>query len=386
LNSTAISRPGRWYGDIQGIIVLTLLGLMAIGIAMVHSASGYLSIQESDNPLRLLEKHCFFVVASVIVLCAFSMVDYRWLMKEKVLWSLAIFTLGLLVVVLLFPPVNGARRWIRLGAVSFQPSELAKLTGILFFADFLVRRQDRIRTFAHGFLPSVAMAGGLSGLIVAERDLGTPVLLFCVLSAVMLAGGVRVIYMFVTGAAGASAVYLLIKLFKFRMDRIWAFLDPWQFPETSGYQVIQSMVAIHTGGTAGVGLGRGLQKHGFLPAHTSDFIFAMVGEELGLIGCAVLVLLFGVLLFCGLRVVQRAPDLAAALVAIGVVTSVGLQAIIHMGVVTCLFPTKGISLPFVSAGGSSMLLSAAGIGILLNIASQSRPQEAQDFQESVVVP
>jgi len=357
---------------------------MSVGVLMIYSASSYLSIQHAADPLWLFRKHLIFVVASVVTLCAFSMFSYQRLLEQRTLYAMVGVTVALLLIVLVCPPINGARRWIRVGSISFQPSELAKLVAILFFADFLTRRQDRVWTFKHGFLPSVLIAGGLCALIVAERDLGTPALLFCVLSAVMLAGGVHHAYILIMAGVGASAAYLLIRLFQFRMERIWAFLDPWQYPETAGYQVIQSMVAINAGGATGVGLGQGLQKHGFLPAHTSDFIFSLVGEELGAIGCGIVIVLFGLLLACGLKVIRNAPDLRSALVAVGIVTLIGLQAIIHMGVVTCLFPTKGIALPFISAGGSSMLLTAAAVGILLNIASQSQPAEAEAPQERVV--
>lgn len=384
MSNSATPRAGRGFDETRSVIILCVLGLLAIGVLMIYSASSYLSIQQSADPLWLFRKHLIFVVASVVTLCAFSMFNYQRLLEPRTLWAMVGVTVALLLLVLVCPPINGARRWIRVGSISFQPSELAKLVAILFFADFLTRRQDKVRTFQHGFLPSVLIAGGLCALIVAERDLGTPVLLFCVLSAVMLAGGVHHAYILIMAGGGASAVYLLIRLFQFRMERIWAFLDPWQYPETAGYQVIQSMVAIHAGGPTGVGLGLGLQKHGFLPAHTSDFIFALIGEELGAIGCGIVVVLCGLLLAGGLKVIRNAPDLRSALVAVGIVTSIGLQAIIHMGVVTCLFPTKGIALPFVSAGGSSMLLAAAGVGILLNIASQSRPAEAEVPQGGLV--
>ena len=318
---------------------------------------------------------------AVLVFC---FIDYRILLSKWSLCLLGTATLALLVVVLLCPRINGAKRWIVVGGFSFQPSELAKLTGTLFFAWFLARKGEGIRKFLTGFTPCVLIAGGVAFLVVLERDLGTPVLLFTVFSLLIVAGGARVWHLLVPLAGGAAAVFYLIWKHPFRVDRILAFLDPWKDPEGAGYQVIQSMVAVQSGGMLGAGLGKGMQKHGFLPAPLNDFIFALVNEELGFVGCLLVIALLSVFVYGGWRIVQRTTDIRAALIAIGIVGTIGVQAIIHMGVVTCLLPTKGIALPFVSAGGSSMLVTAMGVGILLNISAQTPEAEARSPEELVL--
>ncbi|MBI2191732.1 MAG: putative lipid II flippase FtsW [Planctomycetes bacterium] len=354
----------------EATVRLVVFVLLAFGCVVVYSTATGLPPVGGADPLGYVKKHVIFALASFVLMLAFSLVDYHQFLTDRVRWVTAGVTLALLGIVLLFPPINGARRWIHLGALSFQPSELAKLTVVLFLARFLSDRRERMGRFVDGFLPAAAIGCGVAALILLERDLGTPLLLLSVVSVMMLAAGVRLWHFLLLLPAAAPTVYVFVTSARFRLDRLKIFVDPWVDPQGAGYQVIQSLVAIHSGGWLGQGLGRGLQKHGYLPAHFTDFIFAVVAEELGFLGCLLVIGLFGVFLACGVKVVLRAPDLPGALLAAGIVASLGLQAILNIGVVTCLLPTKGIALPFVSVGGSSMLFTGAGVGLLLNIARQ----------------
>lgn len=369
------SRPSSMNAT-EGMILLTVFILLAFGAVVVLSTASSVPAAAGADPFLYVKKHVIFALASFITLLAFSLIDYHWFLRTRVLWSLAGLTVGLLVAVLLFPPINGAKRWIHLGALSFQPSELAKLAMVLVLARFLADRGDRRGRITQEFLPPAAWGGGLAMLILLERDLGTPILLLCVMTMVMLAAGIRAWHFLMVLPVAAPAVYLLVTSARFRMDRLRMFLDPWADSQGAGYQVIQSMVAIHSGGLLGDGLGRGLQKHGYLPAHFTDFIFAVIAEEMGFVGCALVILLFGLFLHYGLRVIRRSPDLPGALIAVGIVGTIGLQAIINIGVVCSLLPTKGLALPFVSVGGSSMLFMGAGAGILLNVARQGAGEES----------
>ncbi|MDP6359386.1 MAG: putative lipid II flippase FtsW [Planctomycetota bacterium] len=362
--------------ECRGAILLSIFALMAMGTLFVFSASVYYPIAGVEDPFRHFRKHLFFVFGSALIMCVLSYFNYRFFLKDAILFLLGFITLALLVLVLIpgvGAQINGAKRWIRFAGLSFQPSELAKLTGILFCARFLTQYSDRLKDWKQGFLPVVAVIGFLAGLIVLEKDLGTPVLLVSVMFIMLLAGGARADHIALVTAVGIPLVIFLIRWDAYRMKRILAFINPWQDARGTGYQLIQSWIGIHEGGISGVGLGQGMQKQGFLPAHMNDFIFAMVGEEMGAIGVSMLIALFAVFLYAGWKIIVNAPDQPGALIATGVVATIGLQMLIHMLVNVGLMPTKGISLPFVSLGGSSMLVTAAGIGLLLNVAAQASP-------------
>jgi cell division protein FtsW len=376
-------RPVTRFGDTQTAILLSVLGLLVLGTIIISSTGITLVTPEDGDAFRQVRKHILFVVGSCLLLLVFSLIDYRVWLRRRVLFALGGIALVLLLVVLACPKVNGARRWIRIGAFSFQPSEFAKIVGVLFMAWFLTRLQPQIRSFRYGFLPAIGVAFGLAGLVLLERDVGTPVLIVAVLSMMMLAAGVRLLHFLILIPLPVIALALLVGLVRFRLDRLKAFLNPWEDPLGTGYQVIQSMVAFSSGGLFGTGLGRGFQKHGFLPAHFTDFVFALVAEEMGLLGTTLVIALFGVFLLGGIRAVRRSPEFTAGLLAFGIVSMVCLQALVNIGVVTSMLPTKGLALPFVSVGGSSMLFTAAGVGILLNIAGQGveetdAPQEGQE--------
>jgi cell division protein FtsW len=362
--------------ECRGAILLSIFALMAMGTLFVFSASVYYPIAGVEDPFKHFRKHLFFVFGSSLTMCGLSYFNYRVFLKDAILYLLGFITLSLLVLVLIpgvGAEINGAKRWIRIAGLSFQPSELAKLTGILFCARFFTEYSGRLQDWKQGFLPAVAAIGFLASLIVLEKDLGTPVLIVSVLFIMLLAGGARADHLALVTTAGIPLVILLIRWDSYRMKRILTFINPWTDAQGTGYQLIQSWIGFHEGGISGVGLGQGMQKQGFLPAHMNDFIFAMVGEEMGAIGVSILIALFSVFFYAGWKIIVNAPDKPGALIATGVVAMIGLQMLIHMLVNVGLIPTKGIALPFVSLGGSSMLVTAAGIGLLLNIAAQASP-------------
>jgi len=261
---------------------------------------------------------------------------------------------------------------LRIGAVGFQPSELGKLALILYLADYLTRKQDKIKSFSRGFFPPMLVLGGMTGLILIQPDLGTVVLLGIVSLILLFVAGIRIIYLGGLVLFSLPALYFLISGVGYRQRRILAFLNPWQHATGAGYQIVQSFLALGSGGIKGVGLGESRQKLFYLPASYTDFIFSIVGEELGFIGTVSLVVLFLVFLWAGIRVAYQSPDLFGYLLGIGITVAISLQAIINIGVATGSLPTKGISLPFISFGGSSLLFNMMGVGLLLNISRRHK--------------
>jgi cell division protein FtsW len=287
----------------------------------------------------------------------------------------------LLVAVFAFPPINGARRWIRFAGMSMQPSEISKLALAIFLARFLERRAGREGEFWGTFVPCVALTGLLAVLVVAEPDLGTAMMLAVVCAVVLFTAGARLKHMALAAAPALVGVAGLLIFVPFRMRRMTAFLDPWADPQGTSYQVVQSLLAVGSGGVDGLGFTQGRQKMFFLPFAHSDFIFAVVGEELGLLGGLAVIALFGLLLWRGMRAVMRAPDRFGMLLGIGIVTGIVAQALFNMSVVLALLPTKGIPLPFISYGGSSLVPTLFAVGVLLNISQQAGA--ARDFGFSV---
>jgi len=266
-----------------------------------------------------------------------------------------------------FSPINGARRWIKLKMFSIQPSEISKLTLTIFLAYFLEKRAGEEGLFWKTFVPCAFVTGALALLVVAEPDLGTALMLAVTFAVVVYTAGARVTHLGLAAAPALVGLAGLLIFVPFRVRRLTAFLDPWADPQGASYQVVQSLIAVGSGGVHGLGFAQGKQKLFFLPFAHSDFIFAVVGEELGLIGACGVVLLFGLFLWRGMRTVLRAPDRFGMLLALGVVTAIVAQALFNISVVLAMVTTKGIPLPFISYGGSLMVSTLAAVGILLNI-------------------
>jgi cell division protein FtsW len=273
----------------------------------------------------------------------------------------------MLIGVLFSPPINGTRRWFGLGGLGVQPSELAKLAGVLFTALILERRMHRIDELSYSLLPIAIVVGALAGLILLQPDFGTAMSLLLVVVAMVFAAGLNYRYLVGAVLVALPAVYIVLVSAPYRRRRLLAFWDPWADPLGDGFQIIQSLIAVGTGGVFGRGLMEGVQKLFYLPEPHTDFIFAVIGEELGLIGATGVLACFCLIGWRGLRIALRAEDSFGSLVALGITSMIVVQALVNMSVVLGLMPTKGIPLPLVSAGGSSLLISLLGMGVLLNI-------------------
>ncbi|HKB26891.1 MAG TPA: putative lipid II flippase FtsW, partial [Methylomirabilota bacterium] len=282
---------------------------------------------------------------------------------------------GALLVLVLVPPIgqaiNGTRRWIRLGPVSFQPAELAKLALVVYLAAFLAKKREGLRDFRQGLLPPLAVAGALAALVLAQPDLGNCLTLLALTFGLLYLAGVRPVHLGLVLAPAVPLLALAIWVAPYRLRRITAFVDPWADPRGSGFQIIQSWLAFGNGGILGEGIGGSKQKLFYLPESHTDFIFAIIGEELGFVGAAAIVGLFVVLVWRGLRIGLRAPDPFGAYLALGITVLIATQTLVNLGVVTGLLPTKGLPLPFISFGGSALLVTMLSTGVLLNISQHA---------------
>ncbi|HEA47101.1 MAG TPA: putative lipid II flippase FtsW [bacterium] len=354
-----------------GLFLITL-ALISIGIIMVYSASAILSLDKYNDSYFFLKRQLAWVFLGLVGMLFAARVNYRAL--PKLLKPALFFTLLLLILVL-FPQfgkeVAGARRWLRMGDFTLQPSELAKLILILYMADTLSRKKEKIKNFTYGFLPPLIILGTIFILILLQPDLGTALIILVVILGMLFVSGVRLKHLFFLFLITLPSIWLLINKVGYRKRRILAFLDPWSDPLGDGYQIIQSLIALGSGGILGRGLGEGTQKLFYLPAPHTDFIFAILGEELGFLGGMAVIILFGAFIYFGARIARRAPDLFGSLLALGITTWIGLQAMINIGVATGTLPTKGIPLPFISFGGSSLIFSLIGVGFLLSISLRS---------------
>lgn len=349
------------------VLFATVLTLLTLGVVMLFSASAVYAREQLGSPYALLWRQLLWLALGVAAMLAVLNLDYRRLRQPAAIFTAIFFVLALLVAVLFLDPARHAHRWIRLGSLSLQPSELAKLVLILFLAYFLDRRRHAVNDAPGTLLPAAALVAIFAGLVVLEPDLGTAVLLLLITGSIFFISGMRLRYLAYLALLVLPVGYLLIVQVPYRFARIRAFLDPAADPQGSSFQMLQSLIAVGSGGVTGVGLMDGKQKLFYLPEAHADFIFAVIGEELGLLGAAAVVVLFGVFCWRGLRVVARAPDSFARLLATGVTAMVTWQAMINLSVVLGLMPTKGIPLPFISYGGTGLLVMLLGTGLLLNL-------------------
>jgi len=344
----------------------TLL-LLGVSLVMVYSASAVYSMDKFDSPYKFLSKQAAFIGAGLVLLIAGMRVDYHEYRRPAVIWTVLTVAVVLLLVVFGFPKINDTRRWITLPGLTIQPSEFAKLAAIFFTAALLERRMHRINEIKYALLPIGIMAGILTGLIVSEPDFGTSAALAGVVLVMVFAAGLSFRYLAVVVGVLVPLAAVVARLEPYRVSRITAFLHPDADPTGASYQLNQSLIAVGSGGVLGRGLMAGVQKLYYIPEAHTDFIYAIVSEELGLIGATVILACFCIISVRGLRAAMYAPDRLGALLATGLTAMIVLQAFINVSVVLGLVPTKGIPLPFVSNGGSSMLVNLAAMGILLNI-------------------
>jgi cell division protein FtsW len=348
--------------------------LVGLSIVMVYSASAVVALERLGRPSLFLIKQGLWAALGIAVLGVVMRVDYRTYRAPAFIWSsLAIVGLGL-VAVLFSPPVNNARRWFAIGGLGVQPSELAKLSAIFFIAALLERRMHRINDVGYSLAPIGLVVACLVGLIMLEPDFGTSMSLVLVAGVMVFAAGVNYTYLVGAALVALPAIAVIAMGASYRRRRLLAFLNPWEDPLGDGFQIIQSLIAVGTGGVWGRGLMNGVQKLFYLPEPHTDFIYSVISEELGLIGATAVLICFCVITWRGLRVALRAPDSFGALLAVGLTTMVAVQAFVNISVVLGLMPTKGIPLPFVSAGGSSLLINLLGMGILLNVSQHASPQ------------
>ena len=353
-------------------LVLAVTALTAFGLVMVFSASEAQGWLWFHNAAYYFERQLMWLALGVVLLFAGASVDYHRL--RPLAWPLGIATVVLMVLVLLphfGVEVNGARRWLRLGPLQMQPAELAKIAAIIFMALWLERHRDRLSSLENGVVPFLALLAFTILLVILERDLGTTLILAGILLAQFLVAGGRKRHVLLLALIMALCVYLFIRMEPYRLHRILAFVDPWSDPLNTGFQAIQSVVALGSGGFTGLGLGHSIQKYQWLPFAHTDFIFAIVGEETGLLGTSAVLALFGLFAYRGYRVALKAPDAFGSLLACGVTTWIALQALINIAAVTVTLPTTGIPLPFISYGGSSLAIALLAVGILINVSTQS---------------
>lgn len=358
------------------MLAATIL-LVAVGLVMVYSSSAVLANRQYGDSLFFFKRQLIWAAVGLAGMALASRIPYTvWVSAGPVLFVGSMLLLILVLIPGMGTELNGSRRWFRLGPWTAQPSEMARLTVVIFLSGYLVRKHARIREFFGGFLPPVILVGGVLGLILAEPDLGTAVVLGAVAALLLFIGGARWIHIGAVGLMALPMLYALIMKMGYRRERMMAFLDPWQDPSDSGFQVIQSFIALGKGGIFGVGLGEGRQKLFFLPYPHTDFIFAVIGEETGLVGTLAVTGLFLALAWRGFSVALRAPDLFGRYLAFGLTLLVTGQAFVNMAVVTGLLPTKGLTLPFLSYGGSSLVFNLAAMGILLNISKAARRERS----------
>jgi cell division protein FtsW len=356
--------PDKW-------LFAATVGLALFGVVMVYSASAVMAQRENGSQFYYVIKQGIWTGIGFAVMLAAMQFDYGRLRDRRIVYGLLLLTTLALVAVFAFGKVNGAHRWIKFQGFSIQPSEMSKLSLAIFLAYFLEKRTGEENSFWRTFVPCVFVTGLLAVLVVAEPDLGTAMMLAVVFGALIYAAGARLSHLALVAAPALVGVAGLLIFVPFRMRRMIMFLDPWADPQGSGFQVVQSLIAIGSGGPNGLGFAQGKQKMLFLPFAHSDFIFAVIGEELGLLGTLTVVFVFGLFLWRGIRTSLLAPDRFGMLLSLGLVTGIVAQALFNISVVLSLVPTKGIPLPFISYGGSSLVPTLAAVGILLNISQHS---------------
>lgn len=352
-------------------VIYVVVALLGFSIVTVYSTD-MATVGSGGNGYQFM-KHLLWILVSSLLLMTMSLVDYHYLQKL----SIPILVISLILLSLVLLPgigtvTNGARRWIRFNHIlGIQPSEFAKLAVIIFISGYIAKNHSRMSEFKCGFIVPIGVTALTSALVMKEPDFGTAAFI-AILSLIMLiVGGTRIIFICFTSIAFVPFIHKMLFEVSYRKDRLTAFLDPWKDPSGTGYHIIQSWIALGSGGLTGLGIGGSKQKLFFLPESNSDFIFTILGEEFGFLGVIAVIALFLLLLWQGLRIVHRTRDMFGFFLGLGITVMFGLQAIINIAVVSGIVPTKGIPLPFVSSGGSSLLFSMIGIGILVNVARQS---------------
>ena len=356
----------------EGAILFPVLLLVGFGIIMVYSASSAIAMEKYNNHLYFMQRQVIFCLVSLGVMFTAASFPFRFL--RLLAYPVLIFAMVLLCLVhvpSMGLTAGGACRWINLWGFTFQPAEFTKLALIIFLAYSLSKKQELIRNFSVGFMPHVLIFALLALLIMLQPDFGTVVILGMVTWLMMFIAGVPILHLLIPVPFLIPIIYFLVYKVDYRMNRILAFLNPWDDPLNTGYQITHSLKAFGSGGLFGKGIGMGMQKLHYLPEAHTDFIFSIIGEELGLIGVFLILFLFSVVLWRGAGIARRSGSLFGSFAAAGLTAGLGIQAIINMGVALGVLPTKGLTLPFLSYGGTSLLVNMTGMGILMNIGAST---------------
>ena len=356
---------------VRSSIFLIVAILISVGVVMIYSASSIYAYSAMGDSLYFLKRHLIYLAIGLVMMFFVMSIDIDRLKKiAKPTMSIAIALLLLVLIPHIGKETAGARRWFRFGLVNFQPSEFAKIALIIYMADFVSRKGVEIKNFLRGYLPAVTVLGLAVGLVLLEPDLGTAITMSLIAFAILFVGGTRPSHILAFFLASLPGLYFLLFSVPYRKKRIMAFLNPWADKRGTGFQIIQSFVALGSGGPFGAGLGQSKQKLFYLPASHTDFIFSIIGEELGFAGTACILILFGLFVWQGMKVAFRAEGVFERLLALGIVSLIGLEAVINIGVTAGALPTKGLPLPFISYGGSGLIFHLMAAGLLLNVAKQ----------------
>lgn len=352
-------------------IFLTVMALLSIGVVMVYSSSSIVALQRNHDGYFFLKRQLLFASVGVCLMLVVSKIDYRIYQKyAALLLGCALISLVLVLIPHVGVDIAGTRRWFRVAGFTFQPAEFMKLVMVIYMAHSLARKGEKVKTIATGIVPHMMVLGFTLLLILMQPDFGTSMAIAAVVFIMLYTAGARLRHLGSLILLSLPAIYLLVFTVAYRRRRIMAFLNPWDDPQNVGFQIIQSFLAFGSGGPFGAGLGDGRQKMFYLPESFTDFIFSSIAEEIGFIGVVVIIALFMTLIARGIRMSTKMSDPFGRYLALGLTSVIGLQAFLNMGVVMGLLPTKGLPLPFISYGGSSIVTSLIGVGILLNISSQ----------------
>lgn len=357
--------------SVRRSIFLIVAILIAVGIVMIYSASAIYADAKMGDSLYYLKRHLIYLAVGLGLMFWAMATDID---KFRIYAKPAVLLAVILLILVLIPHIGsktaGAKRWFKFGPVNFQPSEFAKLAIILYIAETAARKARAIKDFLYGYVPPMIVLGLVVGLTLLEPDLGTAVTIFMIAVLMLYVGGVRGLHITASVLAALPVLYFLLFNVPYRKKRIMAFLNPWADKRGAGFQIIQSFIALGSGGLFGVGLGQSRQKLFYLPASHTDFIFSIIGEELGFIGTASIVVLFTLFVWQGMKIAFKAPGMFERLVSLGVISLIAIETIINVGVTAGALPTKGLPLPFISYGGSGLIFHLLAIGLLLNIGKQ----------------
>ncbi len=357
------------------VLCITVLVLLAMGIIMILSASAPSALSTTGNSYTYVKKQFAFAIVGLVLMFILSKIDYRF--YKKYYWP--IYFASWLVLLLVLVPgighsVKGATRWVNLGFTQFQPSELTKIGLIIFYAGYLADHKSELTDFVKGFVkPLCFVIPPIAILFLVQNHLSVSLIIIIITISMMVMAGCRLKYFGASGGVGLLGIGSIVGVIQmsgkggFRLDRIATYFNPWADAQGTGYQMVQSLYAIGSGGFFGVGLGESKQKYLYIPEPHNDFIFAILAEELGFLGCLFIIMLFAIFIWRGILVAMKAPDVFGSLMAIGITTLIGAQAIINIAVVTASIPTTGMALPFFSYGGTALLILLCNVGILLNI-------------------